>query len=224
MSIRNFALDPAAPIGRRESGARLYHQGSVFAAPAKRRFDREMIAQMLFLAEALDRNTHAAGKHGGHLKRTGLDVLRIMLKRFYNKKTGECFPSYDAIAEAATCARSTVALALRRLADVGVIEIIRRKTVARVQLAGQRSSFEFAVQDSNSYLFNLPYPSRPRHGDLALPLFNPSPESDNRTETGLISPDKRNLPGAISPATAPAIPDELQAALNRLGRAIKQDI
>jgi DNA-binding transcriptional MocR family regulator len=30
---------------------------------------------------------------GGLLKAKGLDVLRALLKRFYNYLTGECFPS-----------------------------------------------------------------------------------------------------------------------------------
>jgi DNA-binding transcriptional regulator YhcF (GntR family) len=40
---------------------------------------------------------------------------------FHNAKSGLCFPSYEAIADAAGCARSTVAEAIRTLEDAGLL-------------------------------------------------------------------------------------------------------
>ena len=52
-------------IGRRPSGAPLYRRGSVFGEPARRQLDRNLVAKILFLAEALDRRTRGKGMHGG---------------------------------------------------------------------------------------------------------------------------------------------------------------
>lgn len=46
-------------------------------------------------------------------------MLEALLWAFHNAKSGVCFPSYERIAEAAGCARSTVAEALKALEDSG---------------------------------------------------------------------------------------------------------
>jgi DNA-binding transcriptional MocR family regulator len=147
--------------------------------------------------------------HGGLLKAKGLDVLRALLKRFYCYRDGTCFPSYDAIAEAAGCARSTVAVKLRVLETLGLIETIRRKVVASFTSKAHRVRFDVAVQTSNSYRFNLPIADRPQHGDLALPLLKPKPEaeSESRTETS------REIPNTLPP--------DLRTALAGLRQAIE---
>ena len=91
------------------------------------RLDRNARARLLFHAEALDRRTHLRGQHGGCLKRTGLAVLRALLCGFANVATGRCNPSFDTLARAAGVARSTVALALRRLEAAGLLERVRRQ-------------------------------------------------------------------------------------------------
>ena len=83
-------------------------------------------------------------------------MLRALLRTFYCHLTGECFPSYDAIAAAAGCARSTIAEKLRILERLGIVETIRRKVVASFVSRAQRIRFDVAVQISNSYRFNLP--------------------------------------------------------------------
>ena len=100
-------------------------------------------------------------------------MLRALLKRFYSYLTGECFPSYDQIAEAAGCSRATVAKKLRILEQLGIIQTIRRKVVASFTSRVHRVRFDVAVQTSNSYVFNLPITDRSQHGDLVLPLLQP---------------------------------------------------
>jgi hypothetical protein len=186
MSAYSIPFDPLSPFGRRPSGARLYHSGSRFGEPERRKLGRELIARILFLAEALDRRTRQKGQHGGALKGKGLDVLRALLRRFYCKATGECFPSYDTIAEAAGCCRETVRQKLKALELLGIIEIIRRKVVATFVSAAHRVKFDVAVQTSNSYVFNFAFADRGQHGDLALPLFKPKePEAKFQPETSL---------------------------------------
>lgn len=217
MSIQRLTFSPLqSSPGRRPSGARLYHVGSRFGEPSRRKIDRERIFKILYLAEAMDRFTRRPGQHGGLLKGKGRDVLRALLVRFYNKATGECYPAYETIAEAAGCARSTVAVAIKRLERAGFLEIVRRKMVARFQVPGERVSFDCAVQDSNSYLFNIPTFARREYGDLSLPLMNPIPESSNRTETGITNPKSSN---DRRPMAA-----DLASALARLGRTLGIDI
>lgn len=203
-------IDPlTGSVGRRASGAPLYHRGSQFGAPERRRLDRNLVAKILFLAEALDRRTRGPRQHGGLLKAKGLDVLRALLRRFYNHRDGTCFPSYEAIAEAAGCSRATVAAKLRILEQLGIIETIRRKVVATFTSRVHRVRFDVATQTSNSYRFNLPIADRPQHGDLALPLLKPSEqaESKDRTET--------------SQEILKTLPSDLSAALEGLRRALE---
>ena len=88
--------------------------------------DRNQRARFMFHAEALDRRTRQKGQHGGVLKRTGLAVLKALLFSFQNVATGRCDPSYETLARVAGVARSTVAVALKRLEEAGLIERIRR--------------------------------------------------------------------------------------------------
>jgi hypothetical protein len=105
-----------------------------------------------------------------YLKAKDLDVLRALLRRFYSHRDGTCFPSYDAVAEAAGCCRATVAAKLRILEQLGIVETIRRKVIASFTSRVHRVRFDVAVQTSNSYRFNVAVVDRPVHGDMALPL------------------------------------------------------
>src|SRR3954471_824407 len=173
-TFTTLPVDPVTgAIGRRASGAPLYHRGSQFGPPERRKLDRNLVAKILFLAEALDRRTRGPRQHGGILKAKGLDVLRALLRCFYSHRDGTCFPSYDAVAEAAGCCRATVAAKLRILEQLGIIETIRRKVVASFTSRAHRIRFDVAVQTSNSYRFNIPITDRPPHGDAALPLLKP---------------------------------------------------
>jgi hypothetical protein len=169
-------------IGRRPSGARLYHRGSRFGDPERRRLDRTQVWRIMASAEALERRTRTKGQHGGVLKGKGLDVLRALLRRFYSYRTGECFPSWEAIAEAAGCCRETVRQKLAILERLGIIETIRRKVIATYTSRAHRVRFDVAVQTSNSYVFNIPTADRREHGDLALPLLK-VPEAKLLPET-----------------------------------------
>jgi hypothetical protein len=55
-----------------------------------------------------------------------LAVLEALLWAFHNAKSGLCFPSYERIADAAHCARSTVAAAIKALEDAGIISWVNR--------------------------------------------------------------------------------------------------
>jgi hypothetical protein len=78
---------------------------------------------------------------------------------FHNAKNGLCFPSYEKIAEAAHCARSTVAEAIRALEDAGVLSWVQRIKRVRVRcpdLFGADGVRVVPQRTSNAYHFNDP--------------------------------------------------------------------
>ena len=181
----SIQLDESGTIGRRPSGARLYHRNSRFGGPERRKLDRNLVARILWLAEALERRTRGKGQHGGLLKEKGLAVLRALLRGFYSYRTGECFPSHEAIAKAAGCCVETVRKKLRALEATGIIQTIRRKVVASFTSRAHRVRFDVAVQTSNSYVFNVPIADRREHGDVALPLLKPQQSCGSEADTKL---------------------------------------
>ena len=58
---------------------------------------------------------------------------------FYSYRTGECFPSHEAIAKAAGCCVETVRQKLRALEAAGIIQTIRRKMVVSFQPGAPRA-------------------------------------------------------------------------------------
>lgn len=134
------------------SYARRWRKNSFFGCRF-RPLDRNAIARVLFLAEALDRRTHTPGQQGGCLKRTGLAALRALALRFFNKASGRCDPSLHAIAEAAGLARSTVQQAIARLELAGIVERTRRIARVRVtelcELTGRPTQRVRVVQETN---------------------------------------------------------------------------
>jgi DNA-binding MarR family transcriptional regulator len=180
---------------------RKQRRGSTLDPVKYRRLTREQRARLIFLAERMDANTREPGKHGGCLKRTGLQVLRILLFHFHNVASGRCDPSLDTIAKAAGMARSTVAEALNRLEAAGIIERIRRAQWKRID--GRKR----CVQWSNAYLLNVPTCFRKEEGDFAI--------SGKSSESG-----KRPLTTAADIKNQPPMPADLAASLARLGNAI----
>src|SRR3954454_23867930 len=130
-AFTTLPVDPVTgAIGRRASGAPLYHRGSQFGPPERRKLDRNMRVRILHLAIALDRRTKQPRQHGGILKRTGVEVLRILLFTFLNMQTGACFPSHEQISRPAGSRLETAGKAMRALEPAGIISTARRKIVA----------------------------------------------------------------------------------------------
>jgi biotin operon repressor len=69
-----------------------------------------------------------------------------------NAKSGVCFPSYEKIAEAAGCARSTVSEAIKALEAAGILTWVHRlKRVRRpMQIAVERTSNAYSFRDPGS--------------------------------------------------------------------------
>lgn len=181
-----------------------------------RPLDRNQRAVILYLAEALDRRTHQPGKHGGVIGRTGLAVLRALVTRFHNVRTGQLDPSLEAIAKAANMARSTVQGAIKRLELAGLLDHVRRIARVRVRslcpLTGRPVLRDRVMQQTNAYRLNVPPPDRREHGDFSRPTGGKSTDTGKRSETINLDIKKPSLVEITS--------DGLRAALDRLQQAM----
>ena len=95
--------------------------------------DRNAKARILAYARAWGARHRQPGQHKGPITRAFLEVLEALLWGFHNARTGCCFPSYEAIAARAECARSTVAEALKALEWAGVLTWQNRITRIHVR-------------------------------------------------------------------------------------------
>jgi hypothetical protein len=92
----------------------------MFGLGRPRGLDRNAKVRIMHWARCLCRRTEK-GRAYGAVTAKALAVLEALLWAFHNAKSGLCFPSYEKIAEAAGCARSTVAEALKALEDAGIL-------------------------------------------------------------------------------------------------------
>ncbi len=124
-----------------------------FGRPAP--LDRNSKARIMVLARALSRRTEP-GKAYGILTAKFLAVLGALLYGFHNSRDGRCFPSYEALAAKADCARSTVYEAIRALEDAGILTWANRITRVREvtqDLFGKVEGRWRVLRTSNAYSF-----------------------------------------------------------------------
>jgi hypothetical protein len=169
-------------------------------------------------ARDFDRSTRQAGKHGGSVGHAALQVLHALIFDFLNYRTGQLDPSYEAIARKANVCARTVATAIKRLRELGILNWVRR-------CAESWQDGRFVLeQDTNAYAVlpatqwrgytppaDPPAPAAGTWGDhpplpslIAQAAEERRHGGDLRTVTGILDGD----PG-----------DSLAAALARLGRA-----
>jgi hypothetical protein len=77
-------------------------------------------------ARDFDRQTRRPGHHGGAVGHTALQVLHALIFDFLNYTSGRLDPSYAAIARKANVCERTVANALKRLRELGILNWVRR--------------------------------------------------------------------------------------------------
>jgi len=176
--------------------------------------DRNAKARVMVQARALMRRTDK-GKAYGAISAKAYEVLRVLLWQFHNARSGLCFPSYESIAAAAGCARSTVAEAIKALEDAGLlswVNRIKRVAEASTDLFGQRIRKTRVIRTSNGYQFRDPQPQkRPENVEF-------SSKSDFPSGTSIQEFISKPHP----PARPFFDPDKpLDQALMSLGRAMK---
>ena len=138
--------------------------------------DRNAKARILAYAKAWGARHRQPGQHKGPITRAFLEVLEALLWGFHNARSGCCFPSYEAIAARAECARSTVAEALKALEWAGVLTWQNRITRIHVRerdLFGHWASRWRVIRTSNAYVFRDPQPALPRGFSLPSPKIGP---------------------------------------------------
>src|SRR5215472_17880898 len=86
----------------------------IFGPASSHHLDDNARARLWAAAGAYNSANWKPDQHQGPLTWATLRVLRVLLWRFHGADGGgRCFPSYDRIAVAARCARSSVAVATR---------------------------------------------------------------------------------------------------------------
>ncbi len=146
---------------------RLSRREKVFGPGRSVPLDRNAKARIAAYARTWTAHHRQPGQHKGPITRAFSDVLHALLWDFHNSRDGRCFPSYEAIADKAQCARSTVAEALRVLEWAGVLSWQNRITRALVRqrdLFGQWSNRWTVIRTSNAYVVRDPQPAPVRHG------------------------------------------------------------
>lgn len=183
---------------------------------------KKQAIDLYYRARTLDRLTKQFDKrHGGRIGHAALQVLHCLIFDFLNFRTGRLDPSYDAIARTANLARSTVALALARLKDLGILNWVRRCTKGNDAEGG----FQL-VQDTNAYVIEpVAYWRDGRH----LVEQPPGPQPGTWGEHPPLGSALEQAAGIAAQgdsataivATLEAEPDSaLAAALARLGRHV----
>lgn len=155
----------------------------LFGYGRPRPLDGNAKARIMARGRTLLRRTEAR-KHYGECTAKYFSVLRALLYDFHNCHTGRCFPSYEAIAAKADCARSTVYEAIRvleRLELLTWVNRIVRKSMATDErdLFGRPARRVRVMRTSNAYSFSDPITSQ-RHNVTTL---SASSKSDNQTGT-----------------------------------------
>lgn len=150
----------------------------MFGLGRPRALDRNAKVRIMHWARCLARRTEK-GKAYGQVTAKALAVLEALLWAFHNAKSGICFPSYETIAEAAHCARSTVAEALKALEDVRILTWVQR--IKRVRepcpdLLGEGGWRWRVLRTSNAYAFSDPSPAadRPNSSKSETPTGTPN--------------------------------------------------
>ena len=170
--------------------------------------DRNAKARIMAYARAWSARHRQDGQHKGPITRAFLDVLHALLWQFHNSRTGICFPSYDAIAAKAECARSTVAEALKVLEWAGVLSWQHRITRIReacTDLFGRNAWRWRVIRTSNAYAFRDPQ---------AVNSCDVPSKSENQAGTQ----NQDVLEPVLAPPRDPNSP--LERALARFGAAV----
>jgi Helix-turn-helix domain len=125
--------------------------------------DRNAKVRVMMLARALMRRREA-GRHYGEITAKFVAVLEMLVQRFHNASSGKCFPSYETLAEAAGCSRTSVYHAIRALEQVGLLSWVHRLVRVREAcpgLFGAASAWRWRVfRTSNAYVISDPASSK----------------------------------------------------------------
>jgi Helix-turn-helix domain len=149
---------PKPALGRPGAVKRLERREKMFGLGRPHALDRNAKVRIMHWARCLSRRVEK-GRAYGVVTAKALAVLEALLWGFHNARSGLCYPSYEKIAEAAGCARSTVAEAIKALEDAGVMSWVQR--IKRIRepcpdLLGANGWRWRVLRTSNAYNFRDP--------------------------------------------------------------------
>jgi Helix-turn-helix domain len=150
--------EPQKPPAGRLGPPRTTRREKVFGLGRPRALDRNAKARIMHLARCLMRRTEP-GRAYGQITAKAIAVLEALLWDFHNACSGLCFPSYERIAEAAGCARSTVYEAIKALEAVRLLSWVNRLKRVREwapSLPGVGATRTRVLRTSNAYRFDDP--------------------------------------------------------------------
>jgi hypothetical protein len=169
-------------------------------------------------ARDFDRATHQPGQHGGAVGHTALQVLHSLIFDFLNHRTGRLDPSYAAIASKAGVCVRTVATALQRLRELGILNWVRRCAErwqdGRFVLAQETNAYGLLPETQWRGYRPPAEPPGPAPGTWG----EPAPMPSVLAQAALESRQGGDLRAVVHALEAEP-KDGLAAALARLGRA-----
>jgi hypothetical protein len=149
---------PKPTLGLPRPPRRMERREKMFGLGRPRALDRNAKIRIMHWARCLSRRTEK-GRAYGVVKAKALAVLEALLWAFHNARSGLCFPSYEKIAEAAGCARSSIAGALKALESCGILSWVHRLKRVREpcpDLLGDNGWRWRVLRTSNAYDFRDP--------------------------------------------------------------------
>jgi hypothetical protein len=170
-------------------------------------------------ARDFDRQTRRKDHHGGAVGHAALQVLHALIFDFLNYASGRLDPSYAAIARKANVCERTVASALKRLRELGILNWVRR-------CAESRRDGRFVLeQETNAYAV-LPasqwrgYKEPPEPPPPAPGTWGDHPPLPSVLAQAVAEQASGSLRTAIGILDSDPT-DALAGALARLGRAVQ---
>lgn len=169
-------------------------------------------------------------QHNGPLTHACLLVLQALLFSFHHQRTGECFPSYEAIAAKSGVHRSTVAEAIKALEAARILtwshRIGRAWRRVRDAFTGKLEWVSIVVRRSNGYVFLVPpAPAQDTSSRAARRDAKPAASAES-SKSGSASGPNSNSSYNTNPALnrpAPEMAGGLKAALESLGRCFQAE-
>ena len=182
--------------------------------------DRNAKIRIMVYARAWSTKHRQPGQHRGPLTRAFMEVLETLLWGFHNSRSGQCFPSYEAIAARAQCHRDTVYRAIKALEVADVLTWVNRivrEQVRERDLFGNWTTRWRIVRTSNAYLFRDPLP-------CATPRERWAGASTSENPAGTQNQEISRLKEAAESPTSDlgGMGVGLLRTLQRLGRAIAE--
>jgi len=170
-------------------------------------------------ARDFDRQTRRDHHHGGAVGHAALQVLHALIFDFLNYASGRLDPSYAAIARAANVCERTVATALKRLRDLGILNWVRRcaETWREGRFVLEQQTNAYAVLPESQWRGYRPPPEPVAPWPDAWGATPPLPSQlAQAVEEARSGGDPRTIIAMLDADPS----DDLAVALARLGRSM----